>query len=266
MSETTAGYILSGNGGTTIISYGANALVIGDGVNEAYELRRKIYNVLENGTVTEFSLSQTWTRLAVLLHKFKAAENWRELCYTTFDEFMLELADRYKRRRTSLYGYLSVAEHLLPTISEEKLEQMGISKALEVNRAMKQLNGKPLPDGIIEAALDEKKTVKELRGDIGKALNTTEESGGSWFDLSGFFITPEEKAEFKEAFQATELLLDIKPNVPDHIRRKEVILTWMREWWGTHAAEANGADCESSIATFIRPGVRLPDPDIDDGC
>jgi hypothetical protein len=134
---------------------------------------------------------------------------------------------------------------------------MGISKALEIKRAMKQLNGKPLPDGILEDALDASKTVKELRGDIGKALNTMEEPAGTWFDLDGFFMDASERTEFKEAFKGAELVLNIKPGTPDHVRRKEVILTWMREWWGTHAAEVNGDDktIETCRATFIRQGI-----------
>jgi hypothetical protein len=106
---------------------------------------------------------------------------------------------------------------------------------------VKKLEGKPLPPALLDAALDATKTTKELRGTIGQALNLTEEPKGTWLDLDGFFITAEERGEFKKAFLATEALLGLPRDIPDHIRRKEVILTWMREWYGTHAVEVNGA-------------------------
>ena len=227
-----------------------------EATSAAAELRRQIFNVLENSTAGEFALEQSWTRLGVLLVEFKSQECWRELSYTTFDDFMSELKVKFKRGRTQLYGYLAVAEVLLPTIGAEKLEQMGISKALELKRAVKKLENKPLPPALLEAALDASKTTKELRATIGQALNLTEEPKGSWFDLDGFFMTPEERAEFKAAFLATEAMLGLKRDIPDHIRRKEVILTWMREWYGTHAVEVNGAKQPANADPILVPRIQ----------
>lgn len=238
--------------GDVSFPYGHNVVV----TSEAVELRRKIYNVLENAGAIGFALEQSWTRLGVLLAEFKAQEHWRKFpdLYKTHDDFMDELKVKFKRGRTQLYGYLSVAETLLPTIGAEKLEQMGIAKALELKRAVKKLEGKPLPPELLASALDNSKTTKELRGEIGRALNLTEEPAGTWFDLDGFFMTKEERAEFKEAFLATEALLGLKRDTPDHIRRKEVILTWMREWYGTHAAEFNGTPHPANVAPVLLQG------------
>jgi hypothetical protein len=116
-----------------------------------------------------------------------------------------------------------------------------VTKALELKRAVKRLEGKPLPAGLLDAALDTAKTASELRGEIGRVLNITEEPKGTWFDLQGFFMTPEERKEFKEAWLVTEALLGLKPDLPDHIRRKSVIMTWVQEFYGTHAAEFYGS-------------------------
>ena len=227
----------------------------------AEEMRRKIFNVLENTTVQVFTLEQNWIRLGVMLSEFKAQEHWRQFKeYQTFDDFISELKHRFNRGRTQLYSYLSVAEQLLPTIGAEKLEQMGISKALELKRAMKKLEGKPLPAGLLEAALDPKSTTTELRGAVGAALHITEEPKGSWFDLQGFFMLPDERKEFKEAFLATEGVLGLSNTLPDHIRRKEVILAWMREFYGTHAAEFNGVQQpENAKPVLVQPfaGVHI---------
>jgi hypothetical protein len=204
-------------------------------------LRAAIYNELEGTTVACFALEQSWTRLGVKLAEFKAKECWRPLGYENLDAFMNELRHRFQRGRTQLWGYLSVAEQLLPTIGAARLEQMGISKALVLKRALKKLNGQPMPQELIDSALDSTKTTKELRGDIGKALNLGEEQKGTWFDLDGFFMDATERAEFKEAFLATEGILQLKNTLPDHIRRKCVIMAWLQEFYGTHAAEFYGS-------------------------
>jgi hypothetical protein len=234
LNDATGTSYLGSEEGDTSFEFGFNA-------GGAEELRRAIFNELEGTSVACFALEQSWVRLGILLSTFKQQEHWRKFKeYATFDDFISELKSRFHRGRTQLYGYLSVAELLLPTIGAEKLEAMGISKALELKRALKKLEGKPLPAGLLEAALDPKKTTTELRGDIGSALHITEEPKGSWFDLQGFFMLPDERKEFKEAFLATEGLLGLGNSLPDHIRRKEVLLAWMREWYGTHAAEFSG--------------------------
>lgn len=222
------------------------------------ELRRKIYNEIEGTSVACFALDRSYVRIGVLIAEFKARECWRSWSkeYTTFDDFIGELKLRFKIGRTQLYGYVAVAEVLLPTIGAEKLEQMGVSKALELKRAVKKLEGKPLPPALLDAALDATKTTKELRGTIGQALNLTEEPKGTWLDLDGFFITAEERGEFKKAFLATEALLGLTRDIPDHIRRKEVILTWMREWYGTHAVEVNGAKQPANADPILVPRIQ----------
>jgi hypothetical protein len=248
--------------GDTSFPYGNN---LGEGLVEsvsftASEKRLAIFNVLENTTKQVFALEQSWICLGIMLSEFKAQEYWRQFKeYPTFDDFISELKHRFNRGRTQLYSYLGVAEALLPTIGAEKLEQMGIAKALELKRAMKKLDGKPLPAGLLEAALDQSKTTTELRGEVGAALHITEDPKGTWFDLQGFFMLPDERKEFKEAFLATEGLLGLSNTLPDHIRRKEVILAWMREWYGTHAAEFNGvqqpANAEPVLIQPIRKDV-----------
>ncbi len=209
------------------------------------ELRRRIYNVLENSTAGEFALEQSWTRLGVLLSAFKAQESWRPLGYVTFDDFITELKMKFKRGRTVLYGYLSCAEVLLPIIGAEKLEQMGISKSLELKRAVKKLEGKPLPPALLDAALDATKTTKELRGTIGQALNLTPDEKGVWFDWGGSFLSKEERDFMKEAFHVTIALLGLKSDVPEHIQRKAIFKAWAEEFYGTHSTEFYGT-CSAS--------------------
>lgn len=211
-------------------------------LSDAERLRQQIYETIDTAVSEVDRLEQSWVRLGRHLSTFKAREAWRPLGYKTFDDFVGEVKKRARRGRTQIYGYMGAVEKLLPTISATSLEEMGVSKALELKRAVDKLDGKPLPAGLLEAALDRDVTGKELRGEIGKALNLAPDDKGTWFDLDGFFITPEERAEFKEAVKATETLLNLSKSVPDHVRRKAVIMSWMQEWYGTHAAEVNGPE------------------------
>ncbi len=228
--------------------------------HESEHVRAQIYTELKGSTEYCYKLEQSWVRLGILLSEFKGKELWRHYNeYQVFDDFISELKERYKRGRTQLYGYMGAAEALLPIMSPEQLERIGISKALELKRAQKKLDGKKLSTELINGALDPTKTASELRGAIGAELHLTEEPKGSWLDLQGFFMLPDERKEFKEAFLATEGLLGLSNTLPDHIRRKEVILAWMREWYGTHAAEFNGvqqpANAEPVLIQPIRKDV-----------
>ena len=237
--------------GDTSFPYGHNAEAL-QPWSESDRVRGQIYSELEGSTLAAFKLEQSWTRLGVLLSEFKQKELWRHYSeYQTYDDFIHELGERFKRGRTILYGYVGAVEALLPIMTAEKIEQMGISKALELKRAMKQLNGKPLPEAVIASALSGS-TAKELRADIGKALNAAPDEKGTWLDLGGMFMTTDERKEFKEAFLMTEGLLGLSNTVPDHIRRKEVLLTWMREWYGTHATEFSGVKQPENVAPVLR--------------
>jgi hypothetical protein len=231
--------------------------IINWNTHEAEGLRESIYNELEGTSIKCFALEQSWVRLGILLSKFKQQEHWRVLGYQTYDSFIHELKVKFKRGRTILYGYVGAVEALLPIMNEEAIEKIGISKALELKRAQKQLNGKPLPASVIITAASKEVTASDLRAELAKVTHATEEPKGTWFDLQGFFITADERAEFKEAFLATESLLGLSNTVPDHIRRKGVILTWMREWFGTHAVEFSGVQQPENVASVLMPRFKV---------
>ena len=93
---------------------------------------------------------------------------------------------------------------------------------------------------LLDSALDPAKTTKELRGDIGKALNLTPEPDGTWFDWGGSFLTKEEKDFMKEAILVTIGLLGIKADVPESVQRKAVFKAWAEEFYATHSPEFYG--------------------------
>jgi hypothetical protein len=209
-------------------------------VDQAKEARRKIHNVLANAMLGECALEVTWMRLGGMLADFKAQEYWRKLGYPHFDAFVEELRHKFHKGRHQLFAYMSVYEVLSPYYNAEQLEKLGISKALEIKRAVKATRA-ALPTKVMEAALLPTTKVKELRALIGQALNLPDDrETGTWFDFGGTYFTDDERAEFTAAVKVAMLQLGIKPHVPEHIQRKEIFLSWAREFFQTWAHEVYG--------------------------
>lgn len=223
---------------------------------QAEILLAEIYHQLGEASANEIVLEQSWMRLGELLLKFKQGECWRPLGFTSFENFMLSLRDKYKRGKTQLWSYLTVAEKLLPSIPSDVLEEIGISKALELKRAITQNGGKPIPPELIAKARLVDITIKQLRAELGKAFNFAPDDKGTWFDLGGFFISPDERKEFVAGVKLTITLLGIKKDIPEHIQRKEIFLNWMREFAATHAPEIYGpAEPVNTPAKLMLPAA-----------
>lgn len=208
------------------------------------ELRQAIYGTLGEIVPTEAALDHSYARLGSLLAAFKSGEYWRGLGYANFDAFMLELRETYNRGRSQLYAYCSVAERLLPMVSADTLDQMGISKAQEVKRAICGGPGRKITEEVLAAALNPKVTIKELRAVLHAAYNITDDNRptGQWFDFGGAYLTADEKELFVGAVKVGMHILNIKPETPDWIQRKEVLMAMAGEFYGTHAAEVFGPD------------------------
>jgi hypothetical protein len=228
-------------------------------VDSAGGLLEEIYAQLDKASADEVVLEQSWMRLGKLLLRCKNAEAWRPAGFQSFELFMLHLRDRYNRGKTQLWSYMTVAEKLSPTIDAKTLEEIGISKALELKRGLKKSGGKAIPQEIIDKARLQATTIKEVRALLAQAFNLSPDDKGTWFDLDGFFVTTEEKQEFVSAVRTTLALLGIAKDIPNHIQRKEVIFAWAREFIGTHAAEVHGPqEMQNTPATLVLPG---PVPD-----
>lgn len=204
---------------------------------EALHTREAIYAAATEGLVGIAKLEQSWVRLGALLLEFKNKNLWQQLGYKTFDVFMGELREKTQRGRTQLYSYLGIAEYFLPIIDARTLENIGATKAFEMKRQAK-LAGKPVPEEIVLAAKD--LSTKELRARLAQAFHIQEEPSGAWFDFQGTYFTAEQRAEFKDAVKVAMKVLGIKPNIPDHIARGEIMLAFAREFFATYAPEAYG--------------------------
>jgi hypothetical protein len=209
---------------------------------EAEELRQEIYQELGEILPHEVALDRGYVRLGTLLVKFKKGEYWRQLKYPNFEAFLIELSDNFKKGRTQLYQYCAVAENLLPSISENELDEMGIGKASELKRALAEDSTRELTSTLIHLATNPLVTVKELRAAIHSEYNIKDDPRpvGTWLDLGGFYATEEERKEFDEAIKVGVAVLSIKKETAEWICRKEVLMAALRDFLATYGPEVYG--------------------------
>lgn len=210
-------------------------------ITNAQQLLQEIEAQLGQAVQNEAILERSWIHLGILIIKFRDSEGWRDCGFQSYGNFMNYLKDKYKRGRTQLWSYESICDELLPAgLNAETLEQIGVTKCLELKKAFVRNGRKALPESVIEKAKLPEVTGKELRGEIGKALNSPEDEKGTWFDFDGCYLTKEEKDEFIACVFMTKKLLGISNHIPEHIQRKEIFKAWWSEFFGTHAHDVFG--------------------------
>lgn len=221
-------------------------------------LRDNIYTALQNVCSAEVGLEHSYVKLGVLLLSFEKQECWRSFGYNGFNAFLAELYTRFRKRQTQLYQYTRIAEKLLPHISAEVLDEIGISKAIELKRALKY-SSKPahevLSAEVVDAARDSKKTIRELRALLQQAntLPPDEKLQMVWVDFGGAYMSAEQKAEYIAAVKMTLALLGVTRETPEWLQHKIVFEAWYKEFSGTHAAEVYGPAVENKPARFVQP-------------
>ena len=203
----------------------------------------------------ELKLSHSYARLGARLREAELQQYWISLGHHKFSGYLLDVGKKIGRERSQMYAILSVATDLLPLISEEALEEIGITKSHELRRLVKQGgnleasvgSGIPAGDGsweeavrIMDYAADPKVTAKQLRVKVNEVLHIKEDVQGFWLDLNGFYATADERKEIEQFWQWGKTYLQIKDEQPEHQWKKEVFLAAARECLGSWAEVANG--------------------------
>ena len=215
----------------------------------------------------EERLSHSYARLGSLLREVKLQQYWVAYGFDRFSSYLETIREKIDRRRSQLYAILSVAEVLLPHISEENLEGMGISKAHELRRLVQHdgnvhafievpLEGQILqpPDSaannvsqvtlvqIMDYALRPKVTAAQLRVKVNELLHIHELPSGLWLELPGFYATPDERKEIDEFWKLGKQILEFKPETPEHEEKKQIFLAALREASSTWQGELSNAE------------------------
>jgi len=204
---------------------------------EAVSVFDQINVLIQKLLIAESNLEHGYAKLGLLLTEVSEQELWREK-YKSFDTYLKELSETYHRGRTQLYAYFSSVREMKPYLTEEQMNVMGISKLNVLKGATKKLGFPPNAD-VISVALDEKSTVSEVRKAIAQTHSLTEEeSQGTWYDLGGFFVTPEERLVLREGFEISwRIDPQIQPTVKESIRIKEGLIRMCMEMASSYSEQ-----------------------------
>jgi hypothetical protein len=199
-------------------------------------LRKEIDSILLSIRNQELTLATSHARLGWKLLKVQKQQHWKQWGFESFGKYIDSVKTYIHRGRASIYNCISVAEKLLPSISEKDLDHMGISRAQELARFVKQ-SGRSVPEHLLNLALDDSKRIEELHVAVLEELHEKQDPKGSWHDVGGFYALPEEKKELEQAYNHAKNMLQLGSDAPEHQVRKEIILAWARDFVSTNPIE-----------------------------
>src|ERR1019366_3742349 len=169
-----------------------------------------------------------YAHLGWMLLEVADMQYWR-VSYPTFRAYLGSVAMVSKKTVGQLQQYSLTVRDLSDTFNLAQLEQMGITKAIRLRSAKDY--ALVIPSAIINAALDSKVTVKELKRIISVTLKMPEDDG-DWFDLdAAFYVSPEERATIEDAVRAAEHCDPVtKKTINMSMQRKDIVLKWCMEF------------------------------------
>lgn len=198
----------------------------------------------------ELRLAGSYARLGSLLQEVKTHGYWMNYGFPKFSAYLDDVRTKIRRKRSQVYAILAVAETLLPYISEQKLEDIGITRAYELRRLVKEGRRPDMeiadPDNpselvrLMDYACRPKVTKERLHVVVSEVLHVKSEPKGAWYELNGFYVLPEEKQEIDQFWETGKRLLELPTDKPEHEQRKEVFLAAVRESLGQWSTEIGG--------------------------
>jgi len=203
----------------------------------------------------ELRLAKSYARLGSKLREVKSNQYWMSYGYERFPAYLEVIRGRIGRERSQVYAILSVAETLLPLLTEGELEAIGITRAHELRRLVKEggsveaeiilKSDRPEigdePVRIMDYAARPGVTAKQLRVKVNELLHITEDVQGFWLDLGGFYATADERKEIEQFWEVGKKMFAPSDEQAEHVIKHDVFLAGVRECLGTWSAEiANG--------------------------
>jgi hypothetical protein len=210
-------------------------------------LRSEIDDLLEQINSHQLRLSHSYARLGGMLSEVEKSKEWVNWGFETFPRYMAYVGEKIDRRKSQMYAVLSVATDLLPYLTEEKLEAIGITKAHELRRFVNTSGLRPdvmLAGGdvqLMEFAADPKVTAAQLRVEVNKLLHQEEEPQGLWFDLGGCYFTLEEKRTWERAVELGKRMAEVTSSTSEHGQLKAALLLMAQEVFGSWEPELMSA-------------------------
>lgn len=223
----------------------------------AEKIKQEVDSLLTQISGHELRLASSYARLGGLLRAVKVNQFWGSYGFDRFSSYLESVREKIDRRRSQLYAILSVAETLLPHLTEEQLETIGITKAHELRRlvneggnlsAYVEVDPELLPQlgmdqlfsqkgeavnltavRLMDFAANPKTTAIKLRAAVNNILHVKEGPQGNWLDLGGFYALPDEKKEIEAFWELGRRVLQIGAEESEHEAKKQVMLAAARE-------------------------------------
>ncbi len=153
------------------------------------------------------------------------------------------VAGRLDRSRSQVYQAITVVDKLSPHVTDDQLESMGITKASDLLRIMKQTGRAPSKE-IISRATDAKVTSQVLENEIYEKYHVRKDyETGRLRCIERFYATDDEWAEILRAFDiAARTDPVISKNTPSGVRMRMIMTRMAQEYLSTHEAEVNHAE------------------------
>jgi len=179
-------------------------------------------------------LERGFATLGFMILEVAQMHYW-EVHYDTFQQFLADVSGRCGRSINQLNRYFLTVRDLSEIFTQEDLETMGISKAMQVRQVKDYPTG--IPAKVREAALDPSVTAKELKKVIHEEIKFPDEPHeGEWVDYEAEgYVTADRKATLDAAVFAamhTEPLINMK-NSKGAVML-EVLERWAQEYISSH--------------------------------
>lgn len=214
----------------------------------ASKLNEDIDVLLDQISAHELRLASSYARLGSKLREVKLTQSWMARGCDRFSTYLQYVCNRIGRQRSQVYNILTVSEVLSPHLSEEVLEEIGIAKAYELRRFVKQGGSLTaevcLPSEVgdefvrlMDYAARPKVTAAMLHVKVNEILHVKEGPKGNWYEFGGGYLTADERKEVEQFWALGKQMLDVEDETPEHVWKKEVFLSAVRESVGTWSAE-----------------------------
>ena len=217
----------------------------------ALQKREEIDLLLGLINTHELRLARSYARLGSALKEVKVQQYWIAYGFDKFSSYLESVWKTIGKKRSQVYAILGVAETLLPYLSENQLETIGIAKAHELKRLVKQggnvnswipsFKEDESPEGesvqLMDYAADPKVTAAQLRVKVNELLHCHEAPQGTWYELGGFYAASDERKEIEQFWEVGRDVLEFNNEESEHVWKKEVFLAAVREAYSTWSCQ-----------------------------
>ena len=216
-------------------------------------LLARVDALLDNARNGREFLERTFMDIAIALDEVETSKAWLLVSHS-YDGYIKSCEGRFGKSRTQLYMYRAVAKNLLPAMSKDELIAIGISKAGPLSQHVKRTGKNPSTE-LLRAANNPEVGVEEFRAEIAAASNTPLDEKGKWYEpFGGFYVSPEERAEFERVIALAREQASIPEDCPEWFQKKLIAQAMVMELlssWGHLDAkpQANGRPTFDTLRT-----------------